>query len=212
VQTPRESFLNLGNTIYCFADHVAVAAELVAGGARIMQFRNKYLSDNRFAAMAEEILNLTRQHGVLLIVNDRVDVALAIEADGVHIGQRDEDFRQVVQRVPEQMIVGISARTVESAKDAQIAGATYIGAGAVFSSPTKPNAPVIGVDGLRAIVDSVGIPVVAIGGIDRDNLLDVARTGARHYAIISHINRSNNIAGYLSQLIELLEGELYGNK
>ncbi len=182
-------FLRTPSRIYCFADTVELCRTLLDAGVRVIQFRHKAADDADFRRLAAEMLACVRScEDAVLIVNDRVDIALEIGADGIHVGQEDLDFREVVRRARPSMIVGVSGRYPDEARAAAAAGATYIGAGAVFATPTKPEAVVIGLQGLQAVVAAVDIPVVAIGGITLANVRPVLETGVRYCAVISAIN------------------------
>jgi thiamine-phosphate pyrophosphorylase len=137
----------------------------------------------------------------VLIVNDRVDIALDIGADGIHVGQEDRDCREVVRQAPASMIVGVSARYPDLARSAAVAGATYVGTGAVFATPTKPEAVVIGLTGLQAVVKAVDIPVVAIGGITQASLRPVLETSVRYAAVLSGINDAPDPAAALHRFL-----------
>jgi thiamine-phosphate diphosphorylase len=192
--------------IYCFADTLALCDKLLDGGAKIIQLRNKHLDDRSFYALAGTMLSHVRRHdNAILIVNDRVDIALEIDADGIHIGQGDENHHEVIRRLPDDMIIGISVSSVREALDAEHAGATYIGAGAVFSTSTKPDAEIIGLEGVSNIVSAVNIPVVALGGISLDNIRQVVQTGARYYGIISQINEAEDISARLNEFFTVIK-------
>jgi thiamine-phosphate pyrophosphorylase len=200
-RSPREIFLRSPCRIYCFADTVALCEALLGAGARVIQLRHKSLDDDRFRKLARQMLARTRRHeNALLIINDRVDIALETGADGVHVGQQDEDCAQVIRRLPPEMIVGVSARYPGLAADAERKGAAYIGAGSVAATSTKPDADVIGLAGVRAVVTATAIPVVAIGGITKQNIRQVADTGVRYCAVISGINDAPNPAAVFRQL------------
>jgi len=202
MRRPRDTFLDYPGRIYCFADSVALARKLLEAGARVIQLRHKTAGDADFRELAVEMLACVRSfEGAQLIVNDRVDIALEVEADGIHVGQEDLDFREVIRRVPLEMIVGVSARYPDLAQSAAAAGATYVGAGAVFATPTKPEAVVIGLEGLRAVVAAVEVPVVAIGGITHAGVRPVLATGARYCAVISGINDTPDPAASLRRLL-----------
>jgi thiamine-phosphate pyrophosphorylase len=189
MRSPKDIFLSCPSRIYCFADTVKMCRTLLEAGARIIQLRNKTADDTAFKQIAREMKSLKQQYeDTVLIINDRVDIAVEIDADGIHVGQKDEDFKEVVKRVPGGMIVGVSTRFPQLAAAAEETGATYVGTGAVFPTPTKPDAPDIGIEGLRAVIETVSIPVVAIGGITAQNVQAVCRAGARYAAIISDIN------------------------
>lgn len=198
---PASRFSALPTRIYCFADSVSLTEKLLSAGARIIQYRDKTVSDERFRKTAAAMLSMVRKvKDAFLIVNDRVDAAIEIGADGVHVGQEDEDCRNVAKRVPPEMILGVSARYPDLARAAERAGATYVGAGAVAATPSKPEAPVIGIAGLGQVVQSVRIPVVAIGGIDEQNLSAVLAVGARYAAVLSALNRAGDVPAMFRRL------------
>ncbi len=181
-----------------------VARQAIAGGSEAIQLREKDTPDDIYLAMAAELRELTDETNRLLLINDRVDIALELNADGVHVGASDEKYSKVVSRVPDDMIVGVSARTVKNAQTAMRAGVTYLGTGAVFPTPTKPDAPVIGIDGLKNVVEAVSIPVTAIGGISTGNVKQVMRAGARYCAVISQINDAKDITAGTAEFVEML--------
>ena len=188
--------------IYSFADTPELCKTLLDSGARLLQFRAKNVDDRTFYKTAKKMLSIIRTYDdAVLIINDRVDIAIALAADGIHIGQKDESCARVIKRVPEDMIVGVSVKTTKDALKAEHAGATYLGAGAVFPTETKPESQVIGIQGLSSIVKAIHIPVVAIGGISLDNVQQVFKAGAHYCAVISQINNSNNIAASLKEFI-----------
>jgi thiamine-phosphate pyrophosphorylase len=200
----KSIFLRHPGRIYCFADNPALCRTLLQAGARVLQLRNKTADDAEFRRIARAMLALVRQHGdAILIVNDRVDIAIEIGADGVHVGQEDLDAREVVRRVPPGMIVGVSARTPALARAAAEAGATYVGSGSVVPTATKADAIVIGLGGLRRVTAAVSQPVVAIGGITRANLRPVLQAGARYAAIVSGITAAPDPAAAYRELSAL---------
>lgn len=206
MENKKPFFKTIISGIYCFADTPALCKRLLEGGARIIQFRDKNADDKTFFKNAVEMVSLVRRFdGAVLIINDRVDIAVDVMADGVHIGQKDEDIHSVLARLPGDMIVGVSANTVKKAYEAEMAGASYIGAGSVFPTPTKPDATVIGIDALRKIVKSVKIPVVAIGGITLKNIRQVVEAGAQCIAMISEINNAEDIPSRLRALSKILK-------
>ncbi|MGE5258747.1 MAG: thiamine phosphate synthase [Hyphomicrobiales bacterium] len=202
LRNPKDIFLHNPGRIYCFADSTVLCRTLLEAGARVIQLRHKTADDAAFRQIAAEMLALVRSfEDAVLIVNDRVDIALEMGADGVHVGQEDRDCREVVNRAPASMIVGVSARTAVLARAAGRAGATYVGAGAVFATSTKSEADVIGLPGLREVVAAVDIPVVAIGGIAAANLRTVLAAGVRYCAVISGINDAPDPGAALQQLL-----------
>ena len=157
------------------------------GGVTCVQLREKELNDTDFLAEAKELKILCARYGVPLIINDNVELALKVDADGVHVGQEDMDARDVRNLIGADKILGVTAKTVEQAQKAQLAGADYLGSGAVFGSTTKPNAKPMSRELLQTICASVSIPVVAIGGIHRGNIASLAGTGIRGAAVVSGI-------------------------
>lgn len=157
----------------------------LAGGATALQLRDKNVDGGELFAEARRILCLCRERGVPLFVNDRLDIALACGADGVHLGQSDLPVAEARRLAPRPFIIGASARTPEDADRAVRDGADYLGVGAIFPTGSKDDAQVIGLEGLRAVVRSVSIPVVAIGGISLNNLEKVLSCGGDGVAVIS---------------------------
>ncbi len=172
-----------------------VAAAALAGGATVVQLRGKTLSGAELVRAGRQLRDLTRVHGGLLIVNDRVDVALAVDADGAHVGQDDLLARDARRLLGSDRLLGVSARSVEEAVRAQRDGADYIGFGPVFSTTTKEDAGApSGLDELRRASRAVAIPVVAIGGITPHNAGLVRAAGAAGVAVISAVVGASDIA------------------
>lgn len=161
--------------------------QALRGGATCVQLREKELNDTDFLAEAKELKILCARYGVPLIINDNVELALKVDADGVHVGQEDMDARDVRGLIGPAKILGVTAKTIEQAQKAQLAGADYLGSGAVFGSTTKPNARPMTKELLHSICQSVTIPVVAIGGIHRGNIASLEGTGIRGAAVVSGI-------------------------
>lgn len=157
------------------------------GGATCVQLREKELNAEAFLAEAKEIKELCARYGVPFLINDNVELALAVDADGVHVGQEDMDARDVRSLIGKDKILGVTAKTVQQALRAQQAGADYLGSGAVFGSTTKTNAKPMTRQLLQSICQSVSIPVVAIGGIHRGNIAALAGTDIRGVAVVSGI-------------------------
>lgn len=179
--------------------------QALAGGITLLQLREKNLTDRKMLQEAQELLPLCHQHGVPLIINDRVQVALDADADGVHLGQGDMSPREARAILGPDAIIGVSARTVESAQKAEQEGADYLGVGAVFSTSTKTDAKNISLETLRQIARVVHIPVVAIGGIGPDNILELLGCGIQGVAVVSSIFAQKNIAQAASRLRALSE-------
>ena len=177
--------------------------QALKGGVTCVQLREKELDGAAFLAEAREIGGLCRAYGVPFIVNDSVEVALACGANGVHVGQSDRSAEQVRRLVGGRLMIGVSARTVEEAIRAQEAGADYLGVGAVFSTSTKADAKAVSRQTLKEICAAVDIPVVAIGGINRDNILELSGTGIDGVALVSAIFAAENIEESCRELKEL---------
>ena len=157
------------------------------GGVTCVQLREKELDEAAFLAEAKEISDLCRRYGVPFFVNDNVDIAIACGADGVHVGQEDMAAAQVRRRVGDGMMIGVSVHSVEEALEAVRNGADCLGVGAMFSTSTKADASVLPREVLRDICRAVDIPVVAIGGIGKGNLMQLAGTGVDGVALVSAI-------------------------
>ena len=175
------------------------------GGATCVQLREKELDGAAFLEEARTLAALCRRYGAPLIINDNVEVALASGADGVHVGQDDLTVEQVRRLAGDGLIVGVSAHSVEQALAAQAGGADYLGVGAVFATATKSDAHVLPRETLAEICRAVDIPVVAIGGIGEDNLLQLAGTGVDGAALVSAIFSAPDIEGQCRKLRALSE-------
>lgn len=167
---------------------VEVVAAAVSGGVTCVQLREKHCSTREFLEEARRVRELLVGTGVPLIINDRLDVALAVAADGVHLGQNDMHLSDARRLVGERLVIGISAESVADAIRAEAEGADYIGVSPVFTTPTKMDtAPPLGLEGLREIRRAVSLPLVAIGSIRHDNAAEVLRAGADGLAVVSAI-------------------------
>lgn len=161
--------------------------DAIKGGATFIQLREKELGSEAFLEEAKVIQQLCRKYNVPFVINDNVDIAEAVGADGVHVGQSDMEAGDVRKRLGPDKIIGVSARTVEQALLAQERGADYLGVGAVFHTGSKADAREIDHDTLKEICEAVDIPVIAIGGITRDNVIELKGTGICGVAVISAI-------------------------
>ena len=175
------------------------------GGATCVQLREKELDEAAFLQEAKELCALCRRYGVPFIVNDNVDVAQACGADGVHVGQEDMKAGEVRRRVGEDMILGVSVHTVEEARRAVRDGADYLGLGAVFPTSTKTDADQMSNETLRDICGAVEIPVLAIGGLNRDNILRLSGSGVDGVALVSAIFGAEDIEAACRELCALSE-------
>lgn len=168
--------------------HVELARQAISGGADTIQFRHKGGSTRWLIETAGEIREVCTKAGVCFIVNDRLDVAVASNADGVHLGQDDFPIPLARKILGKDRVIGGSAATLEEALRCEAEGADYVGFGPVYPTGSKDDAgPVSGIDGLRTVVRSLNLPVVAIGGIHNANILELMRTGAWGVAVISAV-------------------------
>ncbi len=175
------------------------------GGVTCVQLREKELDETAFLQEAKELCALCRRYGVPFIVNDNVEIAIACGADGVHVGQEDLAAGEVRRRVGENMILGVSVHTVEEARQAVRDGADYLGLGAVFPTNTKTDVEQMPNETLRAICDAVDVPIVAIGGINRGNILKLAGSGVDGVALVSAIFSAEDIEGACRELRAMSE-------
>lgn len=183
--------------------HPEVVRAAIAGGATAVQLREKDGSTREMVEIGLELRRITREAGVLFIVNDRVDVAMAVEADGVHVGQSDMPAALVRKLVGPAMIVGVSASTVEKARQAVRDGADYLGVGAVYPTGSKADAGrPVGLERLREIRSQVNIPIVGIGGINLSNAAQVMAAGADGVSVISAVVSADDVAAAARQLLE----------
>lgn len=175
-------------------DILEAIEESILGGVTIIQLREKTASKDEFLKLAKEVKGITDKYSIPLIINDNVEIAKAIDADGVHLGQSDEELTRAREILGDRKIIGISVGNVEEAKLAEKNGADYLGIGAVFYTDSKKdiNEP-MGIAGLKRIVKSVNIPNVAIGGIHLSNVKEVMETGTDGIAVISEILGKKNI-------------------
>ena len=182
-----------------------VVESVLRNGATFLQIREKDLAQDAFEAEAERLKTLCAQHGVPFVVNDSVEIALQCDADGVHVGQSDIKGRNIRSIIGPDKILGISAGTVEEAVAAESAGADYIGVGAIFTTSTKKNARSMTMEQLKEIVSSVSIPVVAIGGISAENILQLRGSGVDGVAVVSAIFAAEDPGKATADLLKLAE-------
>ena len=182
---------------------VSVAESVLQNGATFLQIREKDLDEERFEEESEKLKALCKTYRVPFVVNDSVEIALQCDADGVHVGQSDIRGRDIRAMIGPDKILGISAGTVEEAVAAERAGADYIGVGAVFDTSTKKITRAMGVEELRSISRSVSIPVVAIGGINAGNILQLSGSGVDGVAVVSAIFGAEDPGRATSELRKL---------
>jgi thiamine-phosphate pyrophosphorylase len=200
VLTDRE--IGLGRT------HQEIAREATAGGADVIQFRDKSLPFREFIETAEELRDITAGSGAMFIVNDRIDVALAVKADGVHLGQSDMPAGYARRISPPGFIIGVSVGNVDEAIVAEASGADYVALSPVFSTGSKDDAgPGHGLEMLAEIRSNVVVPVIGIGGIGFHNVMDVVSAGADGIAVISAVSGADDIRSAAEKMKKLIAGE-----
>ena len=170
-----------------------VVKESLDGGVTFVQLREKTLEDDKFLEEAKELKQLCKEYDVPFVINDNVDIAIAMDADGVHVGQSDMEAGNVREKLGPDKIIGVSAQTVEQAVLAEQRGADYLGVGAVFPTGSKDDAVEVSHETLKAICEAVSIPVIAIGGISVGNVKELAGSGIVGIAVISAIYAAEDI-------------------
>ena len=188
-----------GRTLYSQVE------EALKGGATFIQLREKELDEEHFLEEAKEIKELCRRYQVPFVINDNVEIALAVDADGVHVGQSDMEAGDVRAKLGPDKIIGVSAQTVEQAVMAEQNGADYLGVGAMFPTGSKADALEVSHDTLKAICKAVKIPVIAIGGISKENILELSGSGICGIAVISAIFAKDDIEEAARELRGLTE-------
>ena len=168
-------------------EFLAIIEEAIKGGTSIVQLREKTASTKDFYELALKVKEITSRYDVPLLINDRIDIALAIDSEGDHIGQDDMPADIARAIIGDEKILGVSASTVDEAVKAQKDGADYIGSGAVFPTSTKDDADSVSKDELKEIVNSIDIPIVAIGGITLENAQELKDTGISGFSVVSAI-------------------------
>lgn len=174
------------------------------GGVTLVQLREKKVNDEEYAEIARGVKKICDRHGVPLIINDRPEVAAAVGAAGVHVGQEDLEASRAREIVGPDAIVGVSAGSVAEALAAQAAGADYLGVGAITFTETKPEANVLTIDEMREIVDAVDIPVVAIGGVNARTIPALSQLGLAGYSIVSAIVGAPDVEASARELRTLI--------
>ena len=200
-------------TLYAVTDRAWVGRQslyeqieaAINGGATCIQLREKELGEIEFLKEATEISALCKSRGVPLIINDNVDIAVKCAADGVHVGQDDMSVAQVRRIVGSEMIIGASAHSVEEALEAVKNGADYLGAGAVFATSTKSDTSILPMETLKDICRAADVPVVAIGGINKENIMKLSGSGVDGVALVSAVFSADDIEQECRLLLKLSE-------
>lgn len=172
----------------------------ILGGVTMVQLREKNIDNDSFIELAKKVKQVCNKYKVPFIINDNLEVALAVDSDGIHIGQDDLPASLVRQKIGPNKILGVSAHNLDEAIAAKKAGATYLGAGAMFSTTTKDNTTNLSIEQLQTITKNVDIPVVAIGGINYDNCLSLKNCNLAGIAVVSAIMAATNISEAASNL------------
>ncbi|MBN1798505.1 MAG: thiamine phosphate synthase [Spirochaetales bacterium] len=193
---------NIGAYVITSGDHCLLAEQACRAGARLVQYRDKQVSCKNFLAQARIIREITARYNTIFIVNDHLDCALAADADGVHLGQQDIPLKDARKITPSDFIIGISTHSVPQALAAEQSGADYIAIGPVFKTPTKESYTPVGLNTVRQVLQEVAIPVVAIGGINMENLSQVKKTGIKNAAMVRQFRQ--NTAATVRQVNSLL--------
>ena len=181
----------------------SVCQSVLENGATFLQIREKDLDEDTFEMEAAALKKLCAEYHIPFVVNDSVEIALDIDADGVHVGQSDIKGRDIRSLIGNEKILGISAGTVEEAIAAEKSGADYIGVGAVFITSTKKNARNLSIEKLKEICESVSIPVVAIGGIGASNIMELTNSGVDGVAVVSAIFAAENPGEATAKLLKI---------
>ena len=206
-------------TLYLVTDRSVMSAksleqaveQAIQGGCTVVQLREKYASSREFFETAQRVKQITDSYHIPLIINDRIDIAMAVDADGVHLGQSDIPAHTARELLGPDKIIGVSAYNKELAVEAQKEGADYLGVGDVFGTSTKAGTHHVELDILREICNAVKIPVVAIGGVNQSNVAKLGGTGVSGAAVISAIIASKNITEAATNMLSLLQKEVIVN-
>ncbi|WP_334293314.1 thiamine phosphate synthase [Maledivibacter halophilus] len=182
---------------------ISQVEKCLINGVTFLQLREKNLDDDSFLKLAVEMKELSRRYNVPFVINDNIDIALKSNADGVHIGQDDMPIEEAKKIIGGDKILGVSVGTVDEAILAEKLGADYLGVGAIFSTSTKKDARNISYEALKEICESVSIPVVAIGGINKDNIEELRGSGIDGVAVISAILAEKDIAKAANELKDI---------
>ena len=204
---------NIDTTLYFITDSTGFeeaeflrrVEEALNGGATILQLREKNKSTMEYIALAEKVHELTKKYDVPLIIDDRIDVALAVGAEGVHLGKEDMPIATARRILGDDFIIGATAKTVPWAMEAYEGGADYLGVGAIFHTGSKADADDVSIETLKAICKAVNIPVVAIGGISKHNVVELRGSGICGIAVISAIFAAEDIKSATAELKILTE-------
>ncbi|OED38225.1 thiamine-phosphate diphosphorylase [PVC group bacterium (ex Bugula neritina AB1)] len=182
-----------------------IVEQFLKGGAKVVQYRNKNLSDKEYLIMARRLRNLTLRYEALLIINDRVDIALEVDADGVHLGQDDLGCEKARLLLGSEKIIGVSCHSLEDAVNAQKDKATYVNVGPIFMTQTKKTSVTpVGIDLFQKVSSTIDLPVTVMGGIHADNIEMLLSVGAKKIAMVSELVQEKNVSERVHDLIEYI--------
>lgn len=179
--------------------------EAIKGGCTIVQLREKDISSKEFYNIAKKLRKITDKYKVPFIINDRVDIAIAVNADGVHIGQSDLSLKNVRKLIGKDKIIGVSCGNLKEAKKALKKGADYLGVGSVFPTKTKNDAKDIGVESLKKIIKNIPLPIIAIEGINKENIVKLRDLNLAGVAVISAIIAQKNVKNSAEQIKKIFK-------
>lgn len=207
-QTRREAikglYVILDTGVLDQRSHLEAAGKVIQAGVKILQLRDKTTPKKQLIPLVVELQALCRKEGVLFIINDYLDVALAANADGLHIGQEDLPVVEARRLLPPDKILGCSADTPEEARSAEKAGADYIAVGAIFPTGSKNDVAVVGTERLKLVKQAIHVPLVAIGGINKNNAREVIEAGADSLCVISAVLNAQDMTEAARQMIETI--------
>ncbi len=185
--------------------NLEVLDAVIKGGGKIIQLRDKELCKRDFFLLAKKFREITLKAGILLVINDSIDVAMAIDADGVHLGQEDFPLKEARKIAPD-LILGRSVHSLEQAKTAEAEGADYINIGPIFPTGTKEHAKALGTEAIKKIAPEISIPFTVMGGIKSENINEVIKAGAKKIALVTAVTQSESIVNTIKELrISVLE-------
>lgn len=187
---------------YTDDEFFSIIEEACQAGVTLVQLREKKATTNRFFHLAQKVKTITDKYDVPLIINDRVDICLAVDAAGVHIGDDELPIDVARSLIGPNKLLGVSADTLERANEAQQLGADYLGIGAVFPSSTKADCETVSLDLVRQMNDRSALPSVAIGGINQDNIIQLEKTGITGISLVSAIMQADNVSETTEQLLQ----------
>jgi thiamine-phosphate pyrophosphorylase len=200
-------YLVTDESLSCGRSSIEVAEAALRGGISMLQYRAKSATTRGMVEEARALLVLCRSRGVPLLINDRADVAMAVDADGLHVGQDDLPAALARRLLGKGKLLGVSVGSPEEARRAIADGADYLGASPIFATPTKPDAPTpLGIDGMRALTAATRVPIVAIGGINAGNAAAIIAAGASGIAVVSAIVAARDVEAAARELREIVNG------